>query len=81
MILDVTDFSPCQRKRADETAKRIREGVSPVPMFTETRKGVGDRVISNIGWAMPQAAPAVAASPSNPSVSPLRASIRIAGEK
>jgi len=30
--------------------------------------------------AMPSA-PAVAASPSNPSVSPLRASIRIAGER
>ena len=35
--------------RAKETAQRIRDGIRPVPLFTERPKGEGDHVITNIG--------------------------------
>ena len=48
------DFSMNERSqfseaRAKATAQRIREGVKPVPMFTERPKREGDHVITNIG--------------------------------
>lgn len=35
--------------RAKATAQRIRDGIKPVPLFTERPKGADDHVITNIG--------------------------------